>query len=102
MIITPAEVPVVAPMPIEKSSGNFGGPIQLQAPPETNDFVARVAALPTAGEPTASTKSNVPPVGIETLMELDAVTWKSRLDEAIELAQQTTRPNEAAFGCRRG
>ena len=88
MTVTPAEVPIVVPMPFEKTSDNFGGPIRLQAPPETDSIVAHVAALPTNGASAATVKSNVPPVGIATMMELDSVTWKSRLDEAIELAQQ--------------
>lgn len=88
MTITPVAVPKVVHTPMPTVSDDFGKPVKLQTPPETNSFIARVAALPTNGNDIAAAKSKIPPVGVSTLMELDSVTWKTRLDEAIELAEQ--------------
>ncbi len=91
MAIPPATVPT-APQPekIIPASSEFGSPISHAAPPESDTAIAHVAALPIVRhdvtQPTST--SNVPPVGISTLMELNAVTWKSRLDQAIELADE--------------
>ena len=89
MVIVPAEVPVASPKPIVAAPTDFGGEVNLEAPPETDSVVAHVAALPvTSGNAMPATSSKVPPVGVSTLMELSTVTWKSRLDEAIELAEE--------------
>ena len=90
MTVVPAEVPTVEPKPLNPASTQFGGEVNLDAPPEADAVVAHVASLPVSNisDSTAVSNSKVPPVGISTLMELNAVTWKSRLDEAIELAEE--------------
>jgi len=89
MTIVPAEVPVVSPTPFNAASSEFGGTVNLEAPPETDSVIAHVASLPVTGNgPPVVVNSKVPPVGVSALMELNAVTWKSRLDEAIELAEE--------------
>ncbi len=47
--------------------------------------VANLSPLP----PVTPGPTLVPPVGLETLIELNTVTWQSRLDQAIELVQKT-------------
>ena len=99
MEIVPAMVPDAIPDQIIAASSDFGKPVNLEAPPETDSGLARVASLPIMRQPTMRPvpNSNVPPVGISTLMELNAVTWKSRLDEAIELAEERlNRVNQPA------
>jgi hypothetical protein len=89
MSVPPASIPQLVPDEITPATSNFGSPVTLDAPPENQAPIERIAALPVAGktfEPTTP-ESSVPPVGISTLMDLNAVTWKSRLDEAIELAE---------------
>lgn len=88
MTITPTEVPVAIPEPMPTASTDFGNPVDLQAPEETDEIVAHVAALPTNGFVSRTGTSKVPPVGVSTLMDLNAITWKSRLDQAIELADE--------------
>ncbi len=89
MAIPPATVPEAKPEEMLPASAEFGTPVSLIAPPEIDSSIKHVAALPIVGgnstQPAGA--SNVPPVGISTLMELNAVTWKSRLDEAIQLAE---------------
>ncbi len=87
MVIPPATVPVAQPEEMLPASSEFGDPVNLTAPPETDSSINHIAALPIVGGTQPARASNVPPVGISTLMELNAVTWKSRLDEAIELAE---------------
>ena len=88
MTVAPASIPMVQPEEIIPATSEFGKPVNLEAPPEHNPAIQHVAALPIVGRDTnLPGTSSVPPVGISTLMELNAVTWKSRLDEAIELAE---------------
>ena len=66
--------------------------------PETMDVLATEVASANLVDlkPTPKqtpTGSRVPPLGVETLMELNAVTWQSRLDQAIELVQQNRNQN---------
>ncbi|QEG24614.1 hypothetical protein [Mariniblastus fucicola] len=102
MAIPPAVIPDAVPDKIIAASSEFGQPVDLQAPPETDPAVAHVAALPISSRTidSGTSTSNVPPVGISTLMELNAVTWKSRLDEAIELAEvrlnRMNQPSDAS------
>lgn len=74
----------------------FGLPVALQQPPESAGAKHRVATLPLVGidSATVARPSSVPPVGVAALMELNAVTWKSRLDQAIELAQGKLESNQ--------
>lgn len=103
MEIAPAMVPDAVPDQIIAASSDFGKPVNLEAPPETDSTIAHVASLPITRQPSALPlpNSNVPPVGISTLMELNAVTWKSRLDEAIELAAErlnrVNQPSDAGI-----
>ena len=89
LAVPPAVIPKTDPSEFVAASPEFGKPVTLEAPPESDAAITRVAALPItefSASPLAS-NSKVPPVGVSTLMELNAVTWKSRLDEAIELAE---------------
>ena len=94
MTVVPAEVPAAAPESIIPASDNFGAPANLEAPAETDPAIAHIASLPVNPyeELPSASSSKVPPVGLATLMDLNTVTWKSRLDEAIELAE--TRLNQ--------
>ena len=76
------------------ASSKFGKPINLEAPPEVDPSFSHISSLPVVASMTKkeTSSSDVPPVGISTIMDLNAVTWKSRLDEAIELAE--TRINQ--------
>ena len=89
MAVPPAAIPEAGPNEFVAASPEFGKPVSLKAPPESDAVLTRVAALSVTGFSSApvASNSNVPPVGVSTLMELNAVTWKSRLDEAIELAE---------------
>ena len=103
MMIAPAMVPDAVPDQIIPATSEFGKPVKLEAPPEIDSTVAHVASLPITRQPSTLplSNSNVPPVGISTLMELNAVTWKSRLDEAIELAEvrlnRVNQPSDAGI-----
>jgi hypothetical protein len=92
MTIPPVSVPMAERVGSSelKANHHFGMPAALQPPPETPGPVHRVAALPVVASGSDSTTefSSVPPVGVSTLMDLNAVTWKSRLDQAIVLAEE--------------
>lgn len=47
-----------------------------------------------SSEATASVTSDVPPIGIETLMQRNAVTWRSRLSQTVELVQDQLAQND--------
>lgn len=103
MEVLPVVVPTMTPDQMIAASPDFGKPVTLSPPPETDAAAAHVAALPISSVsslPTA-TSSRVPPVGISTLMELNAVTWKSKLDEAIEMAEdrveRMNRPSDSSI-----
>ncbi len=51
-----------------------------------NQFLAARLDVQTVQEPTI--KTDVPPVGVEALMKLNAVTWQSRLAQTVDLVQE--------------
>ncbi len=105
-------VPMAIPASAQLSSGDF-----VVAKPQThNGSQAAIESQPILPETLGATigseldspsvaelapapqkqASRVPPLGLDTLMELNAVTWQSRLDQAIELAENNQTPDNAA------
>jgi len=95
----------LAPMAIEHSvdqvaiaKKNFGqvafSPVGLPLPQEivndTQNIVAAYNQQITEDQPLAQTgaQSDVPPVGVEAVMKLNAVTWRSRLQQTIGLVKE--------------
>ncbi len=93
----------LAPMPVERSTEpveiakkNFGqvafAPVGLPLPQTVTDDAENIAAafnqqIPEEEFVKTNAQSDVPPVGVEAVLKLNEITWRSRLQQTISLVK---------------